>query len=174
MKPTAIPALLLTGWAVAGLTRLDAQSPIQIEPFPATSQSSARTVDVTTVQNHYGRCGPVVVQVLGVAAQHEDFFTIDPASGTSQVVVIGQGPRRSVAVPLSDHNGVACVTNGMRRYVLIWSNCGGTACGNDFSFTAVDVERVRRVAGSGLNCDASCAHRITGSDLSLRLNRRHQ
>lgn len=148
------------------------QSPIQLEPFPATSYSNGGT-NVVTVQNHYGRCGPSVVQVHGVARDNGDFFGIDPNAG-ARVVVIREAGRRELVLSdvFSDHNGVACVNNRGKRYLLIWSNCGGTACGDDFSFTVVDVDVPRVVAGGNTECDARCAARITGSRIPTDLNNR--
>lgn len=115
------------------------------------------------------------MQVLGVEREVGSFFTVDSASeiGTA-VVVIGKG-RNSVLVlkdTLSDHNGVACLTSGQRKFLLIWSNCAGSACGDNFTFTVVDALAVRVVAGKSGDCDEQCASRLTGSRLPLKLNSR--
>lgn len=154
---------------------VDAQSAIQLEPFPATSWSPKSEINVTTVQNYYGQCGSAVVQVLGVLQQVDDFFTVDGGSAEGpSVVVIAPGGRRSLVVKdaLSDHNGVACVSKGPSKYVLVWSNCGGTACGDDFNFTVVDVKQLRVLAGGKASCNEHCASRLTGSKLPLKINER--
>ena len=73
---------------------------------------------------------------------------------------------------LSDYNGVACVSKGPTKYLLVWSNCGGTACGDRFNFTVVDVKQLRILAGGKALCDEHCASRLTGNKLPLRLNQR--
>ena len=152
----------------------NSQSAIQLEPFPATSYSPKPKVDITTVHNYYGRCGSAVVQVLGVARDDGDFYSVDGGSAEgASVVVIAPGGRNQVTIKdaLSDYNGVACVTKHPAHYVLIWSNCGGTACGDDFNFTVVDVKQLRVIAGGRASCDEVCATRITGSALPMKLNR---
>jgi hypothetical protein len=156
-------AVLLEGAA-------QAQSAIQIEPFPATSYSPKSQVEVTTVRNYYGRCGPATVQVLGVQRQEKTYYTSD---GAASVVVIGSGGRPTLDLKdaVSDYTGVACVRNGARKYVLIWSNCSGSACGDDFNFTVVDTQPVVEVAGGRDACNAQCAFGITKSRLPFLLNR---
>jgi hypothetical protein len=147
---------------------------VRLQPFPANAGILASKVDVTTVKNHYGRCGSAVVQVLGVKQQVGNFFTIDAPAGNARVVVIAEGGQRLLTVEdvLSDHNGVACLTTKPSPNLLIWSKCGGTACGDDFAFTVVDVERLRIVSGAAGDCDARCAQRLTGSRFPLELNSR--
>ena len=146
---------------------------VRLQPFPPESGSPGQEVHVTTVQNYYGRCGSSVVQVLGVEQQVGDFFTIDSAAGNARVVVIADGQRSLVVNDaLSDHNGVACLTTKPWPSLLIWSKCSGTACGDDFGFTVIDVERLRLVSGAAGECDAKCAQRLTGSRLPLELNSR--
>jgi hypothetical protein len=162
-----VAALSLAALLASGA---QAQSAIQIEPFPATSYSPKSEVIVTTVRNYYGRCGPATVQVLGVERQEKTYFTSD---GVATVVVIGSGGRPSLDLKdaVSDYTGVACVRNGERKYVLIWSNCSGSACGDDFNFTVVDTQPVIEVAGGRDACNAQCAFGITKSRLPFLLNR---
>jgi hypothetical protein len=156
-------AVLLAGSA-------QAQSAIQIEPFPATSYSPKSQIMVTTVRNYYGRCGAATVQVLGVERQEKTYFTSD---GVATIVVIGAGGRPSLDLKdaVSDYTGVACVRNGIKKYLLIWSNCSGSACGDDFNFTVVDTQPVVEVAGGRDACNAQCAFGITKSRLPFLLNR---
>ncbi len=170
MRIVATLLLFLTAPANAQ----DDGTAIRLQPFPADSGTLASKVDVTTVQNHYGRCGSAVVQVLGVERQVGNFFTVDAPAGNARVVVIAEGGQRSLTIEdsLSDHNGVACLTAKPSPYLLIWSNCSGTACGDDFGFTVIDVERLRIVSGAAGECDQKCAQRLTGSRLPLELNSR--
>lgn len=150
-----------------------AQSAIQLEPLSDPFNPSKRTVDVTTVHNYYGQCGRSIVQVLGVVDQSETSFTTDvSATDQASIVVIAPGGRRHLILRnmLSDYNGVACVTKSGAKLLLIWSNCGGTACPDAFNFTVVDVRGLRVIAGGLASCDAQCATRLTGSRLPFVLN----
>ncbi|HMO74200.1 MAG TPA: hypothetical protein PKD48_02570 [Sphingopyxis sp.] len=154
-----LPVLLAGGiaWPCAALP------PVTLEPFPDSG------VDVETVRNYYGRCGPATVQVLGVA-QEEDGFFKGSIGGGSAVVVIGDGgaPVLEIREQLSDHNGVACVTGTAGPRLLIWSNCGGSACGDDFAFTVVDPAVAAIVSDE--DCDAACAASLSGSSLPFEVN----
>lgn len=167
MDKLTIAAVALT--VVLG-SAAEAQSAIQIEPFPTTSYSPKSEVMVTTVRNYYGRCGPATIQVLGVERQEKTYFTSD---GVATVVVIGSGgkPTLDLKDAVSDYTGVACIKNGQKKYVLIWSNCSGSACGDDFNFTVVDTQPVFEVAGGRDACNAQCAFGITKSRLPFVLNR---
>lgn len=149
-------------------------SAIRIQPFPPTSWAPKSEVEVTTVHNYYGRCGSTVIQVLGVVDQVENFFTVDSGSDNTRIVVIAEGGQRSLVLKgeLSDYNGVACLVGGSTPFLLVWSNCAGSACGDDFTFTVVDVEKLRKISGPTSACDAQCAYRLTGDRLPLELNRR--
>lgn len=168
MKVLAIKSLAFAATVAAFTVPLQAQRAIQLEPFPATSFSSVSEVHVQRVENHYGKCGPATVQVLGVERQVEDFFT---NSGSTRVVVIGEGRETIVTLEeeLSDHVGVACVGEGAQKFLLVWSNCAGTACGDEFTFTVVDAAGPRVLARSP-DCDTGCAEALTGSNLPTRLN----
>jgi hypothetical protein len=140
---------------------------ITLEPL-----SGEREIDSTSVRNIYGRCGSAVVQILGVERDVGYFFTVDSAAGNADVVLIGGGGRKQLSLKpfLSDHNGVACVGRSAKR-LLFWSNCSGTACGDEFGFTVVDVMALKIVAGGPNSCSARCASIASGSDLPSRLNR---
>lgn len=167
-----VATLLL--FLTAGANAQDDGTAVRLQPFPADSGILSSKVDVTTVQNHYGRCGSAVVQVLGVERQVGNFFTVDAPAGNARVAVIAEGGQRLLTVEdaLSDYNGVACLTTKPSPHLLVWSKCGGTACGDDFDFTVIDVERLRLVSGAAGECDAKCAQRLTGSRLPLELNSR--
>lgn len=170
----AMGCLIVAGAFVLN-SAADAQPAIKLEPFPPTSWMPKSEASVTTVHNHYGRCGSAVVQVLGVLKQVDGFFTVDSGSAEGpSVVVIAAGGADSLTLKevLSDYNGVACVSKGPAKYLLVWSKCGGSACGDDFDFTVVDIARLRVAAGGKVPCDDRCAASITGSDLPLAINGR--
>lgn len=163
----------ITAWATATLAATIAVSPV-------TAQSTSRAIileplssdgiDRVTVRNVYGKCGSSVVQVLGVRDENDDFFSVD---GNSDIVVIRDGGRQQVSLKrhMSDYNGVACVGAGSQKKVLVWSDCGGSACGHGYSFTVVDPASLRILAGGTTPCNAVCATRVTGSRLPNLLNK---
>jgi hypothetical protein len=149
-------------------TELIAQAlskPIILDPI------SEAGVDAVTVHNIYGKCGPSVVQVLGVREQNGDFYSIDASSDTYDILLIRE-PRRQLSLKkfLSDYNGVDCLTSGSAKKLLVWSNCAGSACGYGYSFVVVDPEDLEIVAGEDGNCNSLCAARILGSDLPLKID----
>jgi len=86
---------------------------------------------------------------------------------------------RGIASPLSDHNGIACIRTGSAikaksgaEMILTWSNCAGSACGGDWSFTIINPETlaVDGAAVKGGSCDANCAAKKLGhAKLPLKL-----
>jgi hypothetical protein len=171
-KPTLGIALGLAAVSQNQATAQVLSSAIRLEPLPAIAASPAE-VDVTTVTNHYGRCGSAVVQVIGVEQDNGDFFSVDAASESANVVVIAPGGRSRLSLrsALSDYNGVACVGIGANKHLLVWSTCSGTVCGGmGYSFTVVDVRALRILAGGRSPCNASCAQWLTGSRLPLQLD----
>ncbi len=148
-----------------------AQAPIQLEAFPPTSYAPQSRVEVTTVRNYYGKCGSSVIQVLGVKDEAGDHFTVDPSSELgSAVVVLGGATKLVLKDAISDYNGVACVTKGTQKFVLIWHQCAGSACGDDYYFTVVDALSARRLTGKDSDCDSRCATQLTGSNIPAKLN----
>ncbi len=142
--------------------------PISIQPFAGDAHPM---VEETT--NVSGRCGSAVVLVLGAKEGAEDFFDGDP---DSTQVVIRQSSQQEVHVTedngLSDHNGVMCVSNKHGTHLLIWSNCGGSACSGGYGFTVVDVEQPEIIAPLKKHelCDETCASKLTGSKIPYILN----
>jgi hypothetical protein len=74
---------------------------------------------------------------------------------------------------LSDYNGVQCVQTKSGYRLLIWSDCGGSACGHGFSFFIIDPHKLSFIAPrkSGQICNAKCASTILGSDLPHALDK---
>lgn len=141
-------------------------SAIQLEPL------EDGRVHVTNVQNHYGKCGEAVVQIIGVETNVGEFFVSDP-NGESRITIIRDAGRRELTLEreLDYYTGAACVTNRAKKYLLVWTNCGGTACaGIGWRFTVVDVDIPQIVAGGDGNCDEMCAYRMTNSRIPLLMN----
>lgn len=134
---------------------------------------------VSESQNYVGSCGHAAVMLYGVTGFVDGLFTIEP--DVAKVIVRrppGKAfePIRQLVLspergePLSDYNGMACVLNGSKPRLVIWSDCGGSnsACGQGFSFVVIDPETVELLAPQDLakqTCDASCAARLLGGKL---------
>lgn len=158
-------ALGLAALALAGPTAASAQA-VAIAPMAGDTR-----IDTVVTQNLTGKCGAAVVRVMGVTYIGDTFSTdLDAA----QVIVRHGDPYREVVIKnfLSDHNGIACVGPEGAETVLIWSNCGGTACGDEFTFQVIDPRRIAVIAGEigGKPCDARCAASVTSSVVPLRIN----
>lgn len=132
----------------------------------------------TETRNYSARCGSSVVKVLGVAQEYSGLFRVDPDAG--RVVVRRPGLRGAeVSVDLgnglSDHNGIACIERNGRPLVVVWSDCGGSACGRGYNFTIIDAATPRILAPArGTRwCNAACAARLAG-DLPARVDRDHR
>jgi hypothetical protein len=157
-------ALLITSSMSGASNAQTGSKAILLEPL------SDDGIDRIIVRNVYGKCGSLVVQVLGVRDEDNDFFSVD---GNADIVVIREGGRQQVSLKryMSDYNGVACVGSNLQKRVLVWSDCAGTACGNGYSFTVVDPSNLRILAGGAAPCDAACAAKITGSRIPSSLAR---
>lgn len=142
--------------------------PISIQPFAGDAHPM---VQETT--NVSGKCGSAVVLVLGVKEGTENFF--DGDADSTQIIVRQSSPREVHITEengLSDYNGVMCISNKRGTHLLIWSNCGGSACSRGYSFTVVDVEQPKIIAPleKGGLCDEACAAKLTGSMIPYILN----
>lgn len=144
-------------------------SPVVLEPMSPEEVGT----DAVTVRNVYGKCGPAVVHVLGIRDEIGDFYAVDSAAENADIVVIGKGGNQKISLKraLSDYNGVACIGSGLNKLLLVWSDCGGSACGRGYNFTVVDVQTLRMLAGGASACDAPCAAKITGNQLPLELDK---
>ena len=136
------------------------------------------TLEVIATKNIAGSCGTSTVRVLGVLNVFDDyhFYSMDLEAGK----IIIQGPTNELILSyegdvLSNHNGVACVSTKSGNRLLVWSNCAGSGCGDDFSFFVIDPERLVFLAPNDPKkgyCDAKCASQILGSDLPEKIDNR--
>ncbi|MDO8812388.1 MAG: TM2 domain-containing protein [Gallionella sp.] len=128
-----------------------------------------------TAPNVTGYCGTSVVRVLGIEQVTDNFFSTDLDAGK---IIIRAGALKEMTIDrnvLSDHNGVACVTTKSGNRLLIWSNCGGNACGENFSFFVIDPERLVFLAPKDPfkeQCDEECASQLLGNQLPQKINGR--
>ena len=129
---------------------------------------------ISQSMNVTGSCGSAVVRVLGVEDYSEDlnFYNVDIDSG--KIIVRGNNFEFDAKALLSDHNGVSCTKSSKNNsdYVMIWSNCSGSACGDNFSFYFIDPKNGRNVTPKARDniCDAKCASQFLGNNLPLTIN----
>lgn len=180
----ALDSLLPTGSELA-------QSAIRLQPMKGEKSLLVEGSNVT------GSCGTSVVRVLGVARVVDNFFDIDSdariiirvfqedhtkdviAPDTGAIIVPGGSTKELIlnsdSGVLSDHNGVACVATTSGSRLLVWSNCAGSACGDDFSFFVIDPERLVFLAPQDPRkgqCDEKCASQLLGNQLPQKINGR--
>ena len=160
-------AALLAFCGAAHVSGVSAQpvNPLMLEPLPGDD-----AVTSTTVRNIYGHCGSAVVQVLGLAQQQREFFSVDSAAGNADVVVIGAGHQLSLKGHMSDYNGVACIETREGKRLVTWSDCSGSACGSGYSFVVINPDTLKIEAGEESVCNSLCASRALGSDIPLKLD----
>jgi hypothetical protein len=161
---SSIVAYLLVGGSALANTAISL-SPMEGEKSP----------DVVATRNVTGSCGSSIVRVLGVTDVIDNFYGIDLDAGK---IIIRSGLNKELILGadsgvLSDHNGVACVSTKSGSRLLIWSNCSGSACGDNFSFFVIDPERLVFLAPKDPRkgqCDDSCASQLLGNKLPKRIN----
>jgi hypothetical protein len=132
-------------------------------------------LDVVDTKNVTGSCGTSIVRVLGVKNVAGNFYGIDLDAGK---IIIRSGPTKELVLSsssgvLSDHNGVACVSTKSGNRLLVWSNCSGSTCGDNFSFFVIDPERLTFLAPKDPRkgqCDAKCASQLLGNQLPQKIN----
>lgn len=147
-----------------------AATPIGLAPL-----QGSKNLDVVATKSITGTCGKTIVEVMGVTDLNPGFYDVDPDAGRV-LVRTAAGKELSLGADsgvLSDHNGVACVATSAGNRLLFWSNCSGSACGDNFSFFVLDPERLLFVAPKDPRkgpCDAKCAAQVLGNKLPLKIN----
>ncbi len=118
-----------------------------------------------------GGCGGALVRVLGISNFGPETFTVDLDVGDVIVRRATSGAPINISLKqsLNDHNGMACVGLGRDTRLVLWTACGGSACGGDyFNFTVVDPS-VPRVVSPESGCDFACASDLTKNQIPPRL-----
>lgn len=136
-----------------------------------------KTLHVVSTKNITGTCGASIVRVLGVTDVMDTFYGIDLDAGK---IIVRSGPTKELILDsesgvLSDHNGVACVSAKSGNRLLIWSNCSGSSCGDDFSFFVIDPDRLIFLAPKDPRkgqCDERCASQLLGNKIPQKINGR--
>lgn len=158
---TAILILLMSNTSFA--------SSIQLNPLGDDNE-----LMISQAINITGSCGGAVVRILGVEDYSENlnFYKVDIDSGN--IIVRGNNFEVDAKDLLSDHNGVSCMDSSKSnaKYVMIWSNCSGSACGDDFSFYFIDPKNGKNVTPKSKSniCDANCASQFLGNNSPKSIN----
>jgi hypothetical protein len=168
MRSILLAALLCVGSPAFALATAE-QTAINLSPL-----ASEKAVTIDKAQNFTGTCGPSVVRVLGVTSVTGDIFGIDIDSGK---IIVRQLRKPEVILDsnngMSDHTGISCIDYEGKSRLLVWSNCAGTACGDEYTFTVIDADNPKVLAPSGpivTSCDEVCAYALTGNKLPLKMN----
>jgi hypothetical protein len=123
----------------------------------------------TTTRNITGRCGGAVVRVMGITTFTDKMFASEPDEAK---IIVRNRPMPELNIKPDDYTGLACIHVEGKTFILIWGVCGGSACGEDYSFIVVDPKTMKILTPDHLRdpCDAKCAANLTGSALPYRIN----
>ena len=137
-----------------------------------------KVFDQTRSVNVSGYCGSAVVRLIGV--DPDGYGTKFDTDGRIIVRTHAGGKLKELDLNttnwiLSDHNRVRCVPTRNGNRLVVWSNCAGSACGDDGSYAIIDVDRgtilkpnldtkpgQAFVPAPKEMCDAACAERLLG------------
>lgn len=138
--------------------------------------SGDKKLSITNVKNIYGTCGGSVVAILEVSGDrfdNKEHFQLDFSGNPGLVLRTGKS-EFFYRDPLSDFNVVQCVTGKDGPRLLIASQCGGSACGESYSFSIIDPKTgaIFPAKGSKQECDAQCASKMLGSKIPLQIEAR--
>jgi uncharacterized RDD family membrane protein YckC len=136
---------------------------VRIHPMEGDKSLSVEKGIVT------GACGNSVIRIVGMTKALAGFFQFE-----GMIVIRGEGKElilgddKDKVGALSDYNGMACVSSPTGENLLIWSNCGGSVCGDDFHFYLIDLNTQTYLLKY---VDAETASRVLGSRLPYEINR---
>lgn len=140
---------------------------------PVKGKSTLDIVETKdSTKNYTGSCGKSIVQVMGVENIVGNFFTF--GTQTSDTIIRSDNTKELIFKDYSDYNGIACVPTKSGSKLLIWSNCAGNACGDDFSFVVIDPEIPAYLAPQNPSkgtCDQNCASKILENYFPHKINR---
>lgn len=182
IKLFSLVALLLSSQVIANDQAID------LKPFPSMNKNNKPELNIEHTQTIFGTCGNRVIGIIGVVNIFDDHFTIDSGGDPSIVIRGEKSPEMKITADatylrngidikyaasgmLSDHNGVACVSSHDSDKLLIWSNCGGSACGDNYNFYVIDLKTLSIIKKSDDSCDEACISKaLGGSKLPFQLN----
>ena len=134
-----------------------------------------KELDVVKTENITGSCGGSVVRVMGITDFVENFYSVDSDAG--KIIVRSSSVTNDLVLTqenvLSDHNGVACVETKTGDKLLVWSNCGGSRCTDNFSFYVIEPKSLKFIAPKDPkkgSCDDECATKVLGNNLPKKVN----
>lgn len=134
-----------------------------------------KELDVIKTENITGSCGGSVVRVMGMIDPVDNYFSIEQDTG--KIIVRSSSATNDLILSheniLSDYNGVACVETKSGDKLLIWSNCGGSVCGDNFSFYVIDPKSLKFIAPKDPkkgSCDDDCATKVLGNNFPKKVN----
>lgn len=130
------------------------------------SPIDGKLVDITKTINIYGKCGTSVVAILGVdAEEYHQFGSLKfDTSGAPDIQLRNNGKNVSFKNLLSDRNVMNCISTKFGHKILIGSNCGGSACGDNLSYYLIDTKN-GNITSSNVSkkiCDERCINQLLG------------
>lgn len=141
-----------------------AQTSIRIHPM-----KGEKSLDVE-VGNVTGSCGNSVIRIVGITKAFDNVYTLD---GDGRIIIRASSTKE-ISIFSDDYNGMACVSTQSGDNLLVWHNCGGSACG-DFNFYVIDPNSLTYLAPKNPQkelCDAKCASQMLGNYLPQEINNR--
>ena len=135
----------------------------------AINLSSLKVEKANGQVNYTGLCGTAVVKIMDVEEVNNDIFKVN----NGKLAVKSGKKELNLDEALSDYNGIACVKTKTAERLLVWSNCSGSVCGDDFKFYVIDLQKLTIIAPKkGKTCDDKCASKILGNQLPQKINSR--
>lgn len=161
---SAMAFLMFSGLSFAGPA-------VQLSPMEGEN-----SIDDHVTKNFTGSCGDAIVRVLGVTYIGDDQFRIDLDAG---MVVVrntrGNELFLNINNVLQDYNGVSCInTKNKGGQLLVWTNCGGSACSEGYNYYVIDPATATIVAPKDPTketCDAQCASEILEDYFPIKLDK---
>ncbi len=151
-------AVLLPVGAHAELKEINAQK------WGMRLEFEERTVNLS------GTCGDARVNMNGITEISEpgdiggNNVHFSQPMGHIEVINTVNGKYKTITHQASDHNMFACLKAKPGLVLVINSNCGGSACGDEGVYTIIDVTRMTQLTGDPRKnlCGDECANRMLG------------
>lgn len=120
--------------------------------------------------NYSGTCGTAKVNINAIT----DFSEVGDIGGPNvhfslsggniEITNTVNGKYKTITHQPSDHNMFACLKAKPGQVLVINSNCGGSACGDEGTYTIIDVTKMVRLTDEPKKnlCGDECANKILG------------
>lgn len=138
---------------------------LNLKPMPGDEK-----IDTVKTENYSGSCGSALVRFLGV--EHpvgEATYRMEVDAGKVIVRRNGKDIELTMFSGLDVYSGLSCVPTKAGPRLVVWSNCGGTACPS-YAFTLIDPEKPAIVTPKNPSagfCDEKCVTTALGRKLPL-------